>query len=454
VQRATDIFVVFQSRHDRPAVRRLILRALLGVWLACGPRLLPAEDRDGGSDQSDSALPVTQISLEPAVASLQAQAPANPDAPTSAPPAEPATDEWLLMRSLRGTSLGSFLADNRIQIYGWTDMSFTGSTDRSTNLPLGFNYLANNFLLDQNWLRIDQPVDTNSSDPSFGFRSDTILPGSDYRFTLARGLFSGQLTDDHGGPNLYGIDPIQFYGEAYFPSVAQGMDVKIGHFFSQYGVETTDTINTPLFSHAYTDLYDPFTHTGILTTTKLSDAWTVQAGLVTGSDVFIDPAATPTFIGSVKWTSKDQSDSVLFNVILGSGRYLQAYNHDNPEVLDLVYTHKFSDKLTYNFESLFGLTTDVPNIGTATWIGFPNYLIYEFSPRLSGTTRLEFFDDEQGQRTGFAGLYTALTAGLSFKPWKWIVVRPELRYDYNADSRPFEDKHSLFTVATDVILRW
>jgi hypothetical protein len=33
-------------------------------------------------------------------------------------------------------------------------------------------------------------------------------------------------------------------------------------------------------------------------------------------------------------------------------------------------------------------------------------------------------------------------------------VRPELRYDYNADARPFEDKHSLFTVATDVILRW
>ncbi len=285
------------------------------------------------------------------------------------------------MQSLRGTSLGSFLADNRIQIYGWTDMSFTASTDRSTNLPLGFNYLANNFLLDQNWLRIDQSVDTNSSDPSFGFRSDTILPGSDYRFTLARGLFSGQLTADHGGPNLYGIDPIQFYGEAYFPNIAQGMDVKIGHFFSQYGVEMTDTINTPLFSHSYTDLYDPFTHTGILTTTKLSGTWTVQAGFVTGSDVFIDPADTPTLIGSVKWTSKYQNDSVLFNVILGSGRYLQAYDHDNPEVLDLVYTHKFSDKLTYNFESLFGLTTDVPNIGTATWIGFPNYLTYEFSPR-------------------------------------------------------------------------
>jgi len=221
------------------------------------------------------------------------------------PPATETPEPWLLMKSLQGTEIGSTLVGSRINVYGWTDLSFTASTDRNSNSPLGFNYLANNFLLDQNWLRIDRPVDTDSSEPSFGFRSDTILSGSDYRFTLARGLFSAQLTADQGGPNRYGIDPIQFYAEAYFPSVAQGMDVKIGHFFSQYGVETTDTINTPLFSHSYTDLYDPFTHPGILTATKLSDAWTVQAGLVTGSDVFIDPADRPTFIGSTKWTGKD-----------------------------------------------------------------------------------------------------------------------------------------------------
>ena len=83
-----------------------------------------------------------------------------------------------------------------------------------------------------------------------------------------------------------------------------------------------------------------------------------------------------------------------------------------------------------------------------------NYLTYSFAPRLSGTTRLEFFDDFQGQRTGFAGLYTALTAGFSFRPRKDIIFRPELRYDYNEESRPYEGKHGLFTAAADVILRW
>ena len=59
-----------------------------------------------------------------------------------------------------------------------------------SNLPLGFNYKANEFLLQQNWLRIDYAVDEKSASPSFGFRSDWILPGSDYLFTLPRGIFN------------------------------------------------------------------------------------------------------------------------------------------------------------------------------------------------------------------------------------------------------------------------
>jgi hypothetical protein len=120
----------------------------------------------------------------------------------------------------------------------------------------------------------------------------------------------------------------------------------------------------------------------------------------------------------------------------------------------LVYSRKLNARLNYTFESLFGFTTNVPDIGTAYWFGVLNYLTYDFTPRLSGTTRLEFFDDVQGQRTGFAGLYSALTTGVSFRPRKDVILRPEIRYDYNADSRPFENRHGLFTATMDVIFRW
>jgi hypothetical protein len=375
------------------------------------------------------------------------------DQPPPAPP--PAADRWLLMKSLQGTWPGWLLDGERMQLTGWLDASFTASSAKNSNLPMGFNYRANEFLLQQNWVRFERAVvTTGTTEPTFGFRSDWILPGSDYLFTLPRGIFNAQLTDDNGQPNRYGVDPIQFYAEAYFPTIGHGLDVKLGRFFAQFGIETNDAVGNALASHAYTFIYDPFTHTGILTTLKLTDEWTIQAGLVLGSDIFIDPADEPTFIGSIKWAPPSGRDSVLFSMIVGSGRFNQARNFHNPEIFDLVYTHKINSRLNYSFEALYGFTTNVPQTGFADWLGVLNYLTYDLGPRLSGTVRMEFFDDAQGQRTGFSGLYTAVTAGVSFRPRKDVIFRPEIRYDYNEHSRPFEDKHGLFTAAADVILRW
>jgi hypothetical protein len=342
-----------------------------------------------------------------------------------------------------------------MQVTGWTEASFTGSSVENNNLPMGFNYRANEFLLQQNWVRFERSVITSgTTEPTFGFRTDTILPGSDYRFTLARGIWPAQLTARDGQPAIYGIDPIQFYAEAYFPTIGHGLDVKFGRMFCQYGVEANDAPSNALMSHAYTFIYDPFTHTGLMGTLKLTDTWNVQAGIILGSDIFIDLADTPTGMASVKWAPPTGRDSVLFSVIVGCGRFNQGRNFHNPEIFDLVYTHKCSARLNYNFETLYGFTTEVPDTGFANWLGVLNYLTYTLTPRLSTTTRLEFFDDFQGQRTGFPGLYTALTAGLSFSPRKDVIFRPEIRYDYNTESRPFEGKHGLFTATADVIVRW
>jgi hypothetical protein len=408
-----------------------------------------------GSECEASEAPVpaepTPITITAPVLPL----PAPLGAPSAAAPVAAAPPRWLIMRELQGTWPGVCLDGERVSISGWTDMSFTVSSADHSNLPMGFNYRANEFLLQQNWLRLERAVVTSgTTEPTFGFRSDTILPGSDYRFTLPRGIFNHQLVGDNGQPELYGIDPIQFYAEAYFPTIAQGLDVKVGRIFCQYGVEANDAPSNALWSHAYTFIYDPFTHTGFMSTVKLTDAWSVQGGMMLGSDIFIDPADEPTGMGSVKWAPPDGRNSVLFSVIIGSGRFNQARNFHNPEVFDLVYTHKINARLSYSFESLFGFTTHVPDIGTADWFGILNYLTYDFTPKLRGTTRLEFFDDAQGQRTGFAGLYTAATVGLQFQPRKAITFRPELRYDYNDETRPFEGKHGLFTAGSDLILRW
>ncbi len=397
---------------------------------------------------------------------LLSSAQADSEAPNAAEQAEESTpssaaapERWLLMHSLQGTWPGWCLDESKITISGWTEVSYNASSAHSENLPMGFVYRANEAALQQNWLRIERAVDQSATTPTWGFRSDTILPGIDYRFTLPRGIWNDQLTartvfPDSTKPAIYGIDPIQFYAEAYFPTVAAGMDVKFGRVFCQYGVEANDAPSNALMSHAYTFIYDPFTHTGLMTTIKLTSAWSIQAGVMLGSDVFIDPADRFTGMGSVKWAPPDGRDSILLSFIVGPGRFEQKRNFNNPDIIDLVYTHKCNDRLTYSFESLAGYQANVPDIGEAHWLGVLNYLTYQFTPELSGTMRLELFDDEQGQRTGFKGLYTAITAGLSFKLRKDIIIRPELRYDDNGKSKPFEDRHQLFTAATDVILRW
>jgi len=182
--------------------------------------------------------------------------------PLATTPSTP-VDRWLLMKSLQGTWPGALLDENRMSVSGWTEASFTASSDAHSNLPMGFNWRANEFLLQQNWIRFERTVVTSgTTEPTFGFRSDWILPGSDYRFTLPRGIFNGQLTADNGQPNLYGIDPTQFCAEAYFPTVGRGMDIKFGRIFCQYGVEANDAPSNALLSHGYTFIYDPFTHTG------------------------------------------------------------------------------------------------------------------------------------------------------------------------------------------------
>src|SRR5690349_19363185 len=90
-----------------------------------------------------------------------------PEEPAETPPPAPTPDRWLLMQSLQGTYPGWLLDGNRVQITGWTDLSYTASSAGHEQLPMGFNYKANQFLVQQNWLRIDRPVDQTSTTPTW-----------------------------------------------------------------------------------------------------------------------------------------------------------------------------------------------------------------------------------------------------------------------------------------------
>ena len=391
-------------------------------------------------------------------------------------------EKFFFMKMLSNTPTGDFMDKNRLSFSGWTEMSFTGSQASVSNLPVTWNDRANRFLLQQQWMRFERTLDTDSKEASWGFRVDT-LAGTDYRFTLMRGLFNQQLLNSAGNQNLYGLDLPQAYVNWYLPNLFEGTEIRLGRMFTPWGFESIEGISTPLLSRSYAFNWSPpFTHMALMVAPNFNKNWSAKLMLANGNDVFFDASEELRTVGVVSWISDDKKDNLNFGWSLGRGKFnasapfnpenngLQSEpaGRNNINTFDLVYSHEFTDKFTYAFEGIFGYQYGVPaNIpggiikegvtsGTAHWGSFAQYFIYKWDEKLSSIIRAELFDDMEGQRTGYEGLYEAVTVGVQYKPKPWLWFRPEIRYDYNGLSKAFNNgtQHGLLTAATDMIIRW
>ena len=459
-------------------------------------------------------LPATGDESSSSVASTTAQAPPSPapraestapepieitapfgPAPPTVPPTVPAPfapgqppppERWWIMRELQGTWLGALLDDNRLYFSGWTEMSYTASTSRVSNLPVAFNDRANTFLLQQQWFRLDRPiVAAGTTEPSWGYHLD-VLVGSDYRWTLIRGLFNYQLDNSTGAQNLYGVDPIQLYTNVNFPTLFRGTEIRGGRTYNPWGYESLEAVSTPLLSRSYAFFNTPFTVMGVGAYTTFSSEWSGIFVLTNGNDTFLKPYGEARMFGKLTYASANQHDNVQLGWTLGRGRFnagapfnpatvslaQEPVGHNNFNAFDVVYTHVFNPVFTYANETMYAWQTAVPASnfpivntgsivvsgppypGTAHWASSCHYFRFNLTEHVSSILRVETFDDFNAQRTGFRGLYTAVTGGLQFRPRKGVIIRPELRYDYNGQSRAFEGKHGQFLAASDLILRW
>jgi hypothetical protein len=283
---------------------------------------------------------------------------------------------------------------------------------------------------------------------------------------------------------------VQLYVSYYMPNLFEGTEIRVGRMFCQYGYESIEAPTTPLLSRSYAFNWSPpFTHWGVMLLPKFNKNWSATMMAANGNDVMIgDPSEEWRYMGSLKWTSDDENDTVSIGTTIGRGKFnagdpfapqtisLMSENagRNNFNNLDLVWTHKLNDCLTYAFETLYGYQYGVPTFAllgnttgaatgvgdklstTATWLSVAQYLTYKHNDKLTSIGRVEFFDDFQGQRTGFEGVYSSFTYGLVWKPESWLQIRPEVRYDYAGESRPFVNgtRHGLFIASTDFIVRW
>lgn len=404
------------------------------------------------------------------------------------------------MKLVEGTCFGSILEEKGIKVDGWVASSYTGTIkSRNSSLPVTWNDRSNTFLLQQAWVNVEKATDHDSNSINYGWKV-AFLAGSDYRFTLIRGFLNEQLKNTTRDPNevgvagntfqqnLYGVDIPIFTASAWVPGLGgEGTEFTIGRMFCQFGYESVMATATPLLSRSYAfNWAPPFFHVGAMATTVIDKNLTVKNMIVNGNDVFFDGSQEWRYAGQLVWTSDDGDTSLALGTSIGRGKFnagrpngpaqgittvglaFEPAGRNNINVFDIVYTQKLSENLSYAAEVIYGYQQSVPagatgnagnfngGTGTAHWGSLVNYLTYTISDELSTIARFEIFNDAQGQRTGFEGCYYSTTIGVQYKPCDSVLIRPEVRYDYNGYSRPFDQglRHGLWSFGAEAIFKF
>jgi opacity protein-like surface antigen len=387
----------------------------------------------------------------------------------------PDTAVGSLMKWIYDGPNGQAWKDSRIKLYGWAEIGANVSTSTQSLAPAGYPIRPNRVELDQLIFRIERLPDTAQKDHvDWGFNVTGIY-GLDYRYTTMKGIFSDQLLAKN---RTYGYDIPTFYGELYFPQIAEGMNVRVGRYLSVPDIETQMAPGNWLYTHSLLYIFDPFTQMGIVNTVKLNDQWLIQFGAHAGNDVApwekADAKFTP--MACFRWTSKDNNDSIYPCVnSINNGKYA----YDNIQMFVNTWSHKFSDKWNMQTEFYYTYQRDVPSVSgplpiepntsgavcpagqiscfAPAW-AIVNYQNFKISKTDYLVFRNEYFDDVRGQRTGTQTRYSTHAVGWGhwFNVWgeNTGLLRPELRYEHSYDAPAYNlgTRKDQLILAADVLL--
>ncbi len=364
------------------------------------------------------------------------------------------------------------LKAHRIEINGWLDQGITLNGYNPLNRfngPVTFNDRSNEYQMNQFYIYAERKADPSQQGWDWGGRVD-LLYGTDYRFTTARGLEDGI----NSGARFYGLAIPQFYLDL----AKEDLTIRAGHFYTLLGYESVPAPNNFFYTHSYTCQYAlPFTHTGVLGIHKLSENWTVTAGVHRGWDRFSD--GDTSLLAGINWTSCDQRTTGALAVT--SGR--ESSDDNTRTVYDLYVTRKIGEKFTYVFEHSLGTESNGAGQGRdANWYSLVNFLFYKLNDRWQLGVRCEWFGDEEAYAYSASAIRPVrgdrfrvsaragrgaplrlgeLSLGVIYRPNQNFTFRSEVRWDWQTPRDPavqpaFNDYHDLAQTlwANDVVFKF
>src|ERR1700722_10325883 len=167
-----------------------------------------------------------------------------------------------------------------IKFSGHVEAGISGNfDDPKNNINFGqlFTDQANSPRMNQAMLTLERDLDPKATDYDLGFKLQGMY-GTDARITHFFNEF------DRVTNSPYQWDIVEANVQAHLPWLfGGGIDAKLGQYSTPLGAEVIDATGNALYSHSYIFNYGlPFKHTGLLTTSHVTDMLDIWAGIDTG----------------------------------------------------------------------------------------------------------------------------------------------------------------------------
>jgi Putative beta-barrel porin-2, OmpL-like. bbp2 len=393
------------------------------------------------------------------------------------------TEASTLLETVGDPNESQFMKNLGLKIGGWANAGITynaASPDNNFNGPVTFGDRSAEFQLNQLNIFVQRAVAAEGDAWDFGGRFDVMF-GTDSIFTQAYGVpafdVNSGATKDRGSWDLnllnsdsnrfYDIALPQAYAEAYAP-IGNGLNIKAGHFYTPIGYETVPAPDNFFYTHAYTMQYgEPFTHTGVMGNYAVDKNWAVMGGVTTGSATGGWDGGWDKQLGNwgglagTTWTSNDKGTSANISGTFGP---TSEQSSKKWGLYSIVLKHNITDKTHLMLQHDHGYANGVL-VATGVnkdvqWYGVNMHLTYDIKDNLTAGIRTEWFRDQDGFRVwsparvaaatngtnssyalggqtnnstsnlGYGASYYGITAGLNWKPVKWLNIRPNVRYDW------------------------
>jgi hypothetical protein len=352
-----------------------------------------------------------------------------------------------------------------IEVGGWMSSGiYANQYGAKDNGSITMREYGDGYTVDQLWVYAEKKADNGGHGLAVGGRVDFFwgADGPDAQTYYDWGWDSEWITSRDGN---YGSSMPQLYGEIAY----NNLSVKVGHFFTILGYESVPAPNNFFYSHTYMMNFEPYTHMGALAEYKLGRRVKILGGWTNGWDCgWLNPLNASTFLGGV---SVELSDRVSLDYTTSFGSLMKISDpifSDYEVAINaqcLVLKWQMSDRLNYVIQGEYQSDTEKSFLPSETikYYGISQYLFYTLSDSLAAGMRVEWFRGENKWFIFPAESFTAtgLTFGLNYRPYRNVVIRPEIRWDSwsgspNDLALEFDDfeRSSQFSGGFDCIIKY